>query len=96
MSLAQKMHEKLEAALSPVYLKIVNDSAKHAGHLPEDLDESHLGIFVVSEKFAGKSRVDRSRMVHDLVAEEIAKIHAVTAMKTLTPEEYETFKASLK
>ena len=88
MSIAKSMEEKLTRHFAPTFLRIVNDSAKHSGHLPEDLDESHLGIVVVSEKFTGVSRVERSRMVHTVVAEEIAKIHAVTTLKTLTPEEF--------
>ncbi|MDX2074642.1 MAG: BolA family protein [Alphaproteobacteria bacterium] len=93
MSIAKQMEEKLARHFSPTFLRIINDSNKHAGHLPEDLDESHLGIVVVSEKFAGMSRVDRSRTVHAVVADEIARIHAVTVLKTLTPEEYEKLKA---
>lgn len=89
MSIAQAMQQKLEAHFAPTFLRISNDSSKHAGHLPEDVDESHLGIVVVSEKFAGMNRVARARAVHAVVAEEIAKIHALTVLKTLTPEEYE-------
>jgi BolA protein len=93
MSIAKIMEQKLTAHFAPVHLKIVNDSSKHAGHLPEDLDESHLGFFIVSEKFEGLSRVARSRAVYDVLSEEIPKIHAVTALKTLTPAEYEKLKA---
>lgn len=95
MSIAQAMEQKLAAEFSPTFLRIINDSSKHLGHLPEDLDESHLGIVVVSEKFSGMNRVARSRAVHSVVAEEIAKIHAVTVLKTLTPEEFAAQKAAL-
>ena len=90
MSIAARMKTKIEAHLSPVLLKMADDSAKHAGHesLPEGMDESHIGMLIVSEKFKGLSRVARTRLVYDLLAEEIAQIHAVTALKTLTPEEY--------
>ena len=82
------MEEKLTQHFAPSFLRIINDSSKHAGHLPEDIDESHLGIVVVSEKFAGLNRVARSRAVHEVVAEEIARIHALTVLKTLTPDEF--------
>lgn len=90
MTIAQRMQQKLEAHFSPSYLKILDDTAKHHGHegLPAEMTESHLGIIIVSDKFNGLSRVARSRAVHHVVAEEIAKIHAITALKTLTPEEY--------
>lgn len=92
MLIADSMKQKLEAHFNPSFLRIINESNKHSGHLPQDEDESHLGIIVVSEKFAGLSRVDRSREVHKIVAEEIAKIHALTVLKTLTPEEYSKLK----
>jgi BolA protein len=95
MTIAQSMQEKLTAHFSPSFLRIINDSTKHAGHLPEDIDESHLGIIIVSDKFTGLSRVARSREVHAAVAEEIAKIHALTVLKTLTPDEYAAQQASL-
>lgn len=89
MTITQSIEYKLNIAFTPTFLRIINDSAKHAGHLPEDIDESHLGIVVVSEKFAGLGRVARSRAVHEAIAEEIAKIHAITVLKTLTPEEFQ-------
>lgn len=96
MSIAKQMEEKLNHYFAPTFLRILNDSSKHAGHLPDgDEDESHLGIVVVSDKFAGLNRVARSRAVHEVVAEEIAKIHAVTVLKTLTPEEYSALQSKL-
>lgn len=95
MSIAKTMEEKLNAAFAPSFLRIINESSKHSGHLPEDLDESHLGIVIVSEKFAGVSRVERSRMVHAAIAPEIAMIHALTVLKTLTPEEYKKLQDAL-
>jgi BolA protein len=88
MTIAQSIEQKLTAHFAPTFLRVINDSTKHAGHMPEDVDESHLGIVVVSEKFAGLNRVARSRAVHTVIAEEIAKIHALTVLKTLTAEEF--------
>lgn len=90
MSIAHSMQQKLEAHFSPRFLRIINDSSKHSGHLPEDVDESHLGIVIVSEQFAGMNRVARSRAVHAVIAKEISQIHALTVLKTLTPEEYQS------
>ena len=90
MSVIQSMEEKLQAALVPQFLRVADDSAPHYGHdgaTPGQV--SHVAIVVVSDAFVGKSRVERSRMVHQTIAEEIKTIHALTVMKTLTPEEYE-------
>ncbi|MBI3445333.1 MAG: BolA family transcriptional regulator [Magnetospirillum sp.] len=82
------MQKKLEDALKPTRLAIIDDSHRHAGHAGHNPDgESHFTIEVVSEAFAGKSRVDRHRMVNALLAEELAgRVHAM-ALVTLTPDE---------
>lgn len=90
MIIQNQIKEKLTAAFSPSYLEIFDESHKHAGHAgaPVGSSETHIGIIIVSDYFAGLSRIDRSRSVHKAIAEEIKKIHALTVMKTLTPEEY--------
>ena len=88
MLIAPVMRQKLQDALAPTRLAIEDDSHRHAGHAGHNpAGESHFSITVVSEAFAGKSRVDRHRMVNALLAEELAgKVHAM-ALTTLTPDE---------
>ena len=76
---AQAMRRKLEAALGPLTLEIDDDSAKHAGHAgARDGGESHFSVRIVSAAFAGKSRVERQRLVHGILAEELAgPVHAL-------------------
>ena len=45
-------------------------------------------IVVVSTKFDGVSRLERQRMVHGALGDDMAKIHAVS-MKAWTPAQYE-------
>jgi stress-induced morphogen len=80
--------QKLRQAFAPVALEVVNDSHRHAGHAGSPgSGESHFSIEVVSDRFAGKSRVERHRMVNEVLAEELkGRIHAL-AIKALTPEE---------
>ena len=84
----ERITEKLTRGLSPVTLDVIDDSHRHAGHgghHPEG--ESHFSIEVVSEAFAGKSRVERHRLVNALLAEELAgRVHAL-AISAKTPEE---------
>lgn len=90
MSILHDIEKKLQNTFLPHFLKVTDDSVHHYGHdgaTPGQV--SHVGIIVVSGAFAGKSRVERSRMVYMLLADEVRAIHAVTVMKTLTPEEYE-------
>ena len=58
------------------------------GHAPTDgLGETHFTVTIVSDHFAGQSRVARQRMVYDLLQDELReRIHAL-ALKTLTGEE---------
>jgi BolA protein len=80
MRVEEQITKKLRQAFAPVALEVVNDSHRHAG-------ESHFSIKVVSESFAGKSRVERHRMVNEVLAEELAgKVHAL-AISALAPEE---------
>ncbi len=90
MTRAQSIEAKLKAALQPLSLEIVDESARHAGHAgahPEG--ETHFNVTVVSRAFEGKSRVARQRLVYDLLQAEIAGgLHALSLV-TQTPAEAE-------
>jgi BolA protein len=88
MSVEDRIREKLKLAFAPLALEVVNDSHRHAGHAGSpQTGESHFSIKVVSAAFAGKSRVERHRMVNEVLAEELkGKIHAL-AISALAPEE---------
>jgi BolA protein len=71
---------KLTSAFAPSQLKVTDESAMHAGHAgaPEG-GESHFHVQIVSEAFAGKSRLDRQRAVNAVLADELAgPVHALT------------------
>ncbi|MGA7456686.1 MAG: BolA family protein [Methyloceanibacter sp.] len=88
MRVEEQITKKLRQAFAPVALEVVNDSHRHAGHAGSpQTGESHFRIKVVSESFAGKSRVERHRMVNEVLAEELkGSIHAL-AISALAPEE---------
>lgn len=83
-----RITEKLMQGLSPVSLKVIDESHHHAGHghhHPEG--ETHFRVEVISEKFDGKSRIDRHRLINGLLAEELAhRVHAL-AISAWTPKE---------
>lgn len=87
-TVAKRLREKLEAAFAPVALSIEDESSLHAGHSgAREGGESHFRVRIVSEAFAGLSRVERQRRVYAAVAGEIAAgLHAL-ALTTLTPAE---------
>lgn len=88
MEYATRIRQKLTDALAPERLDIADESGRHAGHAgarPEG--ETHFHVTIVSTAFAGKSRVERQRMVYGILAQEMAeRIHAL-GLTTLTPEE---------
>jgi len=81
MPLADKIKEKL-APLDASHLDIMDDSGKHAGHVgnPDGRGETHFILKVTSAAFSGKSRLERQRMVIELVAPlwENTTLHALS------------------
>ena len=88
MRIETSIREKLAQAFAPAELQVVNDSHRHAGHHSSPgTGESHFSVTVVSEAFAGRSRLERHRMVNAALAEELAgRVHALS-VSALTPEE---------
>ena len=88
MAVAEIIEQKLMEALAPQRLKVVDDSEKHKGHAGyREGGETHFRVEVVSDAFAGQSRVARQRRVYEILAAELAeRVHALQ-LKTLTPEE---------
>jgi BolA protein len=88
MTMADTIRRKLAGALKPERLEVVDDSHRHAGHAgSRPGGETHFNVKIVSEAFAGKSRVERQRMVFRVLEAELAgSIHAL-ALVTRTPAE---------
>jgi BolA protein len=82
------MREKLMISLRPTRLDVVNESHLHAGHRSSPgTGESHFRVLIVSEDFTGKSRVERHRMVNDLLSDELKKAVHALAIKACAPGE---------
>ena len=87
---AAEMSRRLSIALEPTRLGLIDESEKHRGHGGYNpAGESHFSLMIESPLFAGKSRVDRQRMVYaalgDLMDE---RVHAL-AIKARAPGEAE-------
>jgi BolA protein len=85
----------LQAALTPAYLEVIDESHKHASHAhaaarpgrAAKIGGTHFRIKVVSQAFKGKSRVERHRAInHLLQAEFAAGVHAV-AIEAKAPDD---------
>jgi BolA family transcriptional regulator, general stress-responsive regulator len=78
--IATEMRKRLDSALSPSRVELTDDSEKHRGHGGYNpAGESHFTLEIESAAFAGKSRVERQRMVYwalgDLMRE---RVHALS------------------
>ncbi|XP_005378767.2 PREDICTED: bolA-like protein 1 [Chinchilla lanigera] len=76
---------KLERALSPEVLELRNESGGHA--VPPG-SETHFRVAVVSSRFEGLSLLQRHRLVHQTLSEELAgPVHAL-AIQARTPAQW--------
>ena len=82
-----RIRSRIQAALSPEALDILDESHLHAGHEGARDGRGHFQVVVVSPDFEGKSRIQRHRMVFDALGDLMSTdIHAV-GVKAYTPDE---------
>ncbi len=96
MSLEAQIVAKLESAFAPSRLVVLNESHLHAGHHHSGSDhhgtfdgsgETHFRVRIMSNAFAGMSRIARHRAVNDTLAAELeAGVHAL-AIEPAAPGE---------
>ena len=77
---AREMLRRLERALNPTAIELVDDSEKHRGHGGYNpAGESHFTLAIESPAFAGKSRVERQRLVHKALGDLLdERVHALS------------------
>ena len=81
------LRERLEAALSPQDLEIVDESRKHAGHAGAADGRGHFDVLIVAEAFSGKGLLERHRLVYAAVGDAMqTDVHALS-IRALTPDE---------
>ena len=69
----------MQDAFAPDSVEVIDKSDQHhghAGHRPEG--QTHFRVYIVSKAFAGKSRLDRHRMINQALANNLAGgVHAL-------------------
>jgi BolA protein len=76
------------SSLAPTVLELADDSAEHAGHPGAAAGGGHFSLLIVSEQFAGLTRVARHREVLSRVGDLIPyPVHAL-AIRAYTPDEF--------
>ncbi|XP_067933882.1 DNA-binding transcriptional regulator BolA-like [Watersipora subatra] len=77
---------KLQRELKPEHLDVINESHMH--NVPKGT-ESHFKVIIVSEQFQGKPLIQRHKLVHSVLHEELdtGAIHAL-GIQAKTPEQW--------
>lgn len=74
-----RMRARLEAALAPESLEIVDDSHLHVGHPGARDGRGHFTVHIVSRRFADSNPLERHRMVYDALGDMmLTDIHALS------------------
>jgi len=71
--------QKLTAAFAPQSLNVVDESHRHEGHAgARPGGQTHFRVYIVSEAFKGKTRIERHRMINGILVDDLAGgIHAL-------------------
>ncbi|MGG4608133.1 transcriptional regulator BolA [Providencia sp. Me31A] len=85
-SMQSRVSQKLQAAFTPSYLDVINESHQH-NVLPGS--ESHFKVVLVSDHFENKRMLARHREIYAILADELSGgIHAL-ALHTYTQTEWD-------
>lgn len=71
--------QKLTEAFSPQSLRVEDESHRHEGHAGHSPGgQTHYRVYIVSEAFKGKTRIERHRMINGILSSELAAgVHAL-------------------
>ena len=85
---ATEMLRRLNSALNPSSIALTDDSEQHRGHGGYNpAGESHFTLRIESPAFAGKSRVERQRLVYAALGELMdERVHALSIRATAPGE----------
>jgi len=86
-SRVERIRIALEGAFAPASLEVVDDSARHAGHVGARDGRGHFNVDIVSEAFVGMTPIARHRAVYAALGEMMTTdIHAL-AIRARAPGE---------
>lgn len=88
MRTANTITQKLTEAFAPQSLTVEDESHRHeghAGHRPGG--QTHFRVYIVSEAFKGKTRLERHRLINGILSTELAGgVHALAIHATAPGE----------
>lgn len=84
----EEIKSRLLDSLSATHVEVIDESHLHAGHAGARSGGGHFRALIVSDRFAGLSRIKAQQLVYAALGAWMGKeIHALS-MQTLTPAEW--------
>lgn len=85
---ATEMLGRLNSALSPTHIELIDDSEQHRGHGGYNAaGESHFTLHIESAAFSDRNRVERQRMIYAALGDLMdARVHALSIRATAPGE----------
>lgn len=78
-AMAERITRKLEEALAPQRLSVIDESHQHQGHGGwREGGETHFRVRIKAQAFVGKSRVETHRAINEVLRAELSeRVHAL-------------------
>ena len=88
MRTADRLTKKLTEAFTPESLNVADESHQHEGHAgARPGGQTHFRVYIVSDAFKGKTRIERHRMINAALADDLAgSVHALAIHATAPGE----------
>ena len=84
------IEQLLTDAFAPIEILVKDQSHLHAGHAGAKEGKGHFDVKIMSEKFAGQSRINRHRMVYDALGSFMqSDIHALR-INAISPMDHDS------
>jgi len=77
----ERIRRKLTDAFAPKWLEVIDESAKHAGHVGSRAGgETHFHVKIASDFFASMTKVVAHRAIYQILADDMQEggIHALS------------------
>lgn len=74
----QCIKQKLQAALEPTFIEVLDDSARHSGHIGARSGKGHFILNIAAAKLGQCSKVDAHRIIYAALGDLMqTDIHAI-------------------
>jgi BolA protein len=83
----QEIERRLQQALNPESLEVIDESHLHAGHAGAKGGAGHYVVTIVADSFRGENTMSRHRMIYGALNDMMpTEIHALS-IKAFDPDE---------